>query len=314
MMNMTANSETVNHNTENIKLGLNVFLWTILSAILNFIILLSLTTIATGLSTKTIGERIVEISDDGKRTVLTEIYYDKTTTSSTDKTTAIQSSSASSNSSSTEITASSSSNGGTSSSSSSNTNKSGNTTVAGDKTTQTGTTLPENQRREGIRTEMTAGASLALDIISQLFMLILFVSMAYSKVWERGDKDRNSVQFGRMSEDKSRGIQVGLYAAIPSVIFYIVLVLSKLGFVSDGYYFFYRFLNITFIPFINRVVGTGIFKTSKVSWLSLLGILMTLIILPLICHIAYLLGYKQISLSEKFIYKDSKKRKKLRKF
>ena len=196
---MTANSETTNHNIENIKLGLNVFLWTIFAAVLNFIILMSLTFIASGLSTKTIGEQIVEISDDGGRTIITKIFFDKTTTSKTDNTTTAQSSSTSPSSSSTGVTSSSSSN---------DTKKSESTTVAQGETTQSGTTLPANQHVESIRTEMSAGTSLILDIISQLFMLVLFVTMAYSKVWERGDKDRNSVQFKRMSEDKLRGVHM----------------------------------------------------------------------------------------------------------
>ncbi|MDD2417826.1 MAG: hypothetical protein PHP68_02170 [Oscillospiraceae bacterium] len=301
---MTANSGTTNRNVENIKLGLNVFLWTIFAAVLNFIILMSLTFIASGLSTKTIGEQIVEISDDGGRTIITKIFFDKTTTSKTDNTTTAQSSSTSPSSSSTGVTSSSSSN---------DTKKSESTTVAQGETTQSGTTLPANQHVESIRTEMSAGTSLILDIISQLFMLVLFVTMAYSKVWERGDKDRNSVQFKRMKEDKLRGVHVGLYAAIPSVIFYIFLILSKLGVVSDGYYFLYRFLNVSLLPIINRMVGVGVLQTAKVSWLSLFGILITLVVLPLTCYIGYFLGYKQISLIEKFVYKNPKKRKRSRK-
>jgi hypothetical protein len=160
---------------------------------------------------------------------------------------------------------------------------------------------------------MPAGAESALVIISQTFMLILLVAMVYSKLWERGDKDNNRVNFNRMPEDKLRGLKVGLMAAIPSFAFYLLLVVSKLGLITDKYFALYRFLNISFMPIINRLAGAGVSSSRDVSWVSFLVILLTLSVVPLAAHLAYILGYKQISISEKIIYVNPEKRRKRRK-
>ncbi|MDD3692408.1 MAG: hypothetical protein PHX02_00680 [Oscillospiraceae bacterium] len=271
---------------ESMRLALSVFLWTIFAAVLNFIIYMSMTMIFTGMSTKTIGERIYEIDDDGNRSIVTEIYFNTQTTG--ESTTAATSAA-------------------TSFAAGATTNTSGQTTSTSTATT----TLPTNQVKESIRSEFPKGASLALDIVSQLFMLILFVSMIYTKLWERGDKDSNRVQYKHMVEDKLRGLKIGLVAAIPSFAFYLILVLSKLKIVAPEFFFIYRFLNITFIPLISRMAG-AVLTADNIPWLSLFGIFMTLLVLPITSYAAYVLGYKNISLSEKIIYVDPNKRNKRR--
>ncbi len=178
-------------------------------------------------------------------------------------------------------------------------------------TSATATTLPTNQVKESIRSDFPKGASLALDIVSQLFMVVLFVSMVYTKLWERGDKDSNRVQFKHMAGDKLRGLKIGLIAAIPSFVLFLILILSKLKIVAPQYFFIYRFLNVTFMPVISRMAG-AVLTAVDIPWLSLFGIFVTLLVLPLACYIAYLLGYKNISLSEKVIYVDPNKRNKRR--
>lgn len=295
--------ESVNPKKENVKLSGSVFLWTFFAAVLNIIIYFSMTVIFSGLFTKNIGEDIYEKSEDGSVSLVTRIIYSETTTGSTQTTSAAE----------TATTASTSS------------SSSGVTTGTGTATGSTGTevtqasgstentTLPTNQYKQSIRSEMPAGAESALVIISQTFMLILLVAMVYSKLWERGDKDNNRVNFNRMPEDKLRGLKVGLMAAIPSFAFYLLLVVSKLGLITDKYFALYRFLNISFMPIINRLAGAGVSSSRDVSWVSFLVILLTLSVVPLAAHLAYILGYKQISISEKIIYVNPEKRRKRRK-
>ena len=111
-----------------------------------------------------------------------------------------------------------------------------------------------------------------------------------------------------------RGLKVGLMAAIPSAIGYIVLVLSKLGVCFPKYIFLYRFANVPFMPIINSMVSTEIQNTAQVPWPAILAMLMVVAFVPLVCHFAYFLGYKQISLSEKFIYINPNKKKKRRRW
>lgn len=268
---------------QNIKMAANIFLWTVFAALLNFIIYMSFTMIFTGLSTRNIGERIFEIDENGSRIVITEIYNDETTTKNTEQTTAAGTG--------TQTTAA------------------GKTTTTG--TASTTTTIP-GRYKEIIRSDFPSGASLALDIISQTFLLVLFIAMAYSKLWTMGDKDSNLVQYKHLDEDKLRGLKIGLMAALPSFILYFILILSKLKVIAAKYFFFYRLLNVTFMPIVTRMAGKSVTSSVDVSWPALFGMLLTLAVLPLTCYIAYLLGYKNISLGEKFVYVDQNKRRKNR--
>ncbi|HCA30971.1 MAG TPA: hypothetical protein DEP23_16150 [Ruminococcaceae bacterium] len=300
------NNKTSRTDMGNARLALNVFVWTIFAAVMNLIIYMSLTMIFSGISTKTIGEGLYEKAEDGSVRLIESIIYDKTTAvaSGLDETTSAIETSASTAVQNTTNTVSSASNP-------TETQNKSETTVTNVSNT-TDTTLASNQFKQSIRTEMSAGASLALDTISQLFMLILLVTLVYSKLWERGDKDNNSVNFGRMQEDKLRGLKVGLMAAIPSFVFYILLFFCKLGLISDKYMFIYRFLNISFMPIISNLTGRSS-TTADASWLSILAILLTVAVVPLVCYIAYLLGYKEISLGEKFIYVNPNKRNRRKK-
>lgn len=145
----------------------------------------------------------------------------------------------------------------------------------------TETTLGPGQRKQTIRSTMPVGAEIALNVLSSILMLLLLASFPYSIVWSKGDRDKNSVNFGHMQEDKLRGLKVGLMAAIPSAIGYIVLVLSKLGVCFPKYIFLYRFANVPFMPIINSMVSTEIQNTAQVPWPAILAMLMVVAFVPL---------------------------------
>ena len=287
-----------NLRTANIKMAVNVFFRTVFSAIMAMILYMSLMMIVTGLSTETIGERLVEYDEEaGTTTILSEIYYDETTTApSTAQTTA----------------ASTQAEGG--GAASTGTGESGGEATGAATATSAAatTTLPSNQQWQEIRSDVPASVQLAFDIVAQVLMFILLAALPYSKLWEQGDKDSNSVQFGHMQEDKLRGLKVGLMAGIPSYLLYVVLILSKLGLVYPRFIFIYRLLNFSFLPLMNRLTGTAIQATMDVSWPAIIALVLTVVVVPIICWLGYLLGYKHISLSEKFVYVNPQKKKKRR--
>ncbi len=307
---------------ENFKIATSVFLSTILAAVLNFIIYMSFTVIFTGLSTKTIGERIYERINDKEARIVTEIYYDSTTTAQHGSTTLNTSGQAGSTAkdsgtaSASETTANAAAGASTNPTSSANDNT---TTAANASSTSgnpagtTNTTLPSNQYKVTIRSEMPKSTTVFMNILSQLFMLILYSALIYSKLWMLGDRDINAVNFGRMEPDKLRGLRIGLLAAIPSFVFYLLLVLAKLKIFTEKYLLIYRFLNISFMPIVMSVTGQGN-STAEISWLSILVILLTVAVMPMVCFGAYLLGYNHISLSEKIIYVNPNKKKKKRRY
>ena len=109
--------------------------------------------------------------------------------------------------------------------------------------------------RETVRSEVPAGAAVFRDVLSQVLMLLILAAFPYGILWGQGDRDRNSVQFGHMQEDKRRGLKVGLLAAIPSVAVYLFLLLSRLGLFWDKYIQLFQILNASFAPAVNAVMG-----------------------------------------------------------
>lgn len=300
-------AEQPNLRIANLKIAVNVFLRTIFSAILAIIVYMSLIIIGNGFFTQTVGERLVEYDEAaGTTTILSEIYYSNTTTTiSTTQTTAGSTTPASGDASTATGSA-----GGTDS-----TAAGGAAAGESESDTSTGsttTTLPSNQRWEPIRTEIPASTETALNVISQILMLLLLVSLPYSKLWMLGDRDSNAVQFGHMAEDKLRGLKIGAMAGVPYFILYILLFLSKLGLLFPNFIFVYRLTNLTFLPTFNELIGASVRTTVDVSWFAMFILLLTVLVVPFVCWLAYLLGYKHISLSEKFIYVNPKKKKKRR--
>lgn len=293
----------------NLKMAVNVFFRTVFSAVLAVILYMSLMMIVTGFATKNIGERIVEYDETaGTTRIVSQFYYSETTTTASAGATSASLETGSSATTSQPTSAETTTTGtGTTAS-----GGSGTAGEAGETTASAAETLPSNQRREIIRSEIPAGTQLIFDIVAQVMMVILLLALPYSKLWLQGDKDSNAVHFGHMTEDKLRGLKVGLMAAIPSFVVYIILFLSKLGLVFPKFIYTYRLLNLSFLPIVNRTIGADVTLTTEVSWLSMLVLLLTVAAIPFICWLSYLLGYKHISVSEKLIYVDSQKKKKRR--
>ena len=302
---------TIDVKKNNLKLSVNIYLRSILAAVLGLIVYLSLSVIVSGISTKKIGYYIYQTGEDGTASVVSEVYYSDTSTDAT-VTAASVSSTAS-----TVASTSAAAYGTTMSASGETQTAAGTESTLSDESAQTSVLTTESTNTAStqyIYSEVPAGTNIALDIISELFLIILLLVMPYSILWSQGDKDCNSVHFGHMDEDKLRGLKVGAVAGIPSYIAYIILLLSKLGLFLPHYFTAYRFLNISYLPLINLIIGSGVSATMDVSWINLFILFIILAIFPFVCHLSYVLGYKQISISEKIIYTDPSKKKRRKRY
>lgn len=142
--------------------------------------------------------------------------------------------------------------------------------------------------------------------ISQIFGFLILISFTYSPLWNLGIKDNNAVKFGRSAEDKMRGFKIGLMTGVPYFIMCLVMLVLKFipaVSVPSG---LVGFLNAPFYTFIMLMLkGETI---AECSVLSILGLLLIGLIMPIISHIAYNIGYKDISLEEKIFYKNKKEK------
>lgn len=161
---------------------------------------------------------------------------------------------------------------------------------------------------EGI---VPAGAKLAGNILSLVLQGVLFISFTYNDLWRQGDRDANAVSFGRMAYDKWRGLKIGLTAAIPSILSFAVLIAEKaLGF-FPRYAAWYRVFHLSFYPFIVWCFGSEVARTTaEIGWGGILLAGIPVLVMPAVAVLAYYLGYKQIAVGERLIYKNKNTSKK----
>ncbi len=163
--------------------------------------------------------------------------------------------------------------------------------------------LTENQVITNIRS-MSPRDKAIIGVISSIFTYLIFGLFPYSMLWNMGSHDENYVQLGRLQKDEYFGLKVGLLASIPSVILYLLLVLGKFGAFPSVILKWHRLINTPFIPYIDAV-EMGAATATELSFGSLLAVGATLLFVPFLCWLGYYLGYRQISIRERMIYKKS---------
>jgi len=156
-----------------------------------------------------------------------------------------------------------------------------------------------------IRSEVSKSGRVFFLVVSQIFCLLLLLTFIYSPLWEIGIKDNNLVKFGHKSEDKLRGLRCGLLASIPYGIFVIAIFVLRYCTSVKFPTVFIKFVNAPFYTLTELVIGKSM-TLDEVSFIKLLGLLIIGGLVPLISYISYLIGYKDISLSEKLLYKKKK--------
>ncbi len=136
---------------------------------------------------------------------------------------------------------------------------------------------------------------------TQILCTILTIVFIYSPLWKLGCKDRNSVKFKHKSEDIFKGLKIGITAMFPSLIIFTAFIIGTLNSskMSPAIYKLINCYNYSFIDIILKNTST----IGELTFLQYLFIFLLLLIIPLVSFGAYLLGYKDISLGERFIYK-----------
>lgn len=148
-----------------------------------------------------------------------------------------------------------------------------------------------------------------------LFILFIYWMVMSGSAWQEGNRDLNRVHFKRMEPDLSRGFRLGLLASIPLFI----LAAAVLGFkiaeiagaaitdtVSIAVMAVYRMLNPHIMLLMNLILDTGTLKSVDL-WQVILVCLMSFVT-PLCTASGYLLGYKDIVLMDRMVYKNQKKK------
>lgn len=265
---MMAKKQDVGKTT--LQAALSVYGKTILCAVMSIFVYISVTAIFSGMA-PVVGERVYPLDKDGNY-VLDENgdpVYEEIYYEDEEATTPTQSE--------------------------------GSASQAGNAETATGTT----ERKEmvvSIRGVLSTGMKWTMNILIQLLTGTLLVLLVYAELWSAGDKDANLVAFGHREHDAFRGLKIGALATLPAAVAYVayVVVCVALPDKAEAYTSLYCWLNAPFMPIVNAV------NTVESAALEKVLMALPLLAVPAISCIAYVLGYRQISLAEKFMYKKKK--------
>ena len=167
-------------------------------------------------------------------------------------------------------------------------------------------TLEEGQTYSETRSDPSPALQFLQNLLQAVMALILLCTLPFSDLWTRGDKDRNLVDFGHMKADPLRGLRIGLLASVPAGVSYLLLVLARCGLLPAHYMSVYRVMHIPVIFWIRWFVPTA-FTAADLSVGQLLALLPGLLPIPLVCALAYWIGYKRLPIVEKLMYRKKKK-------
>lgn len=148
-----------------------------------------------------------------------------------------------------------------------------------------------------------------LSLLMLLLVLPLYTALLYSPVWTEGDRNRNMVQFGHLEKDIYRGVKIGAFLIIPYAIEDVFLTLSWAK-VIPNIFPIYKLLKPIFGRFWKgQSIRRGIVNASDMSLIGLIICWLLALYPMLVTTVAYILGYKGISISEKLIYKNKPHKK-----
>lgn len=155
---------------------------------------------------------------------------------------------------------------------------------------------------------MRSQPSKTVDTVSKSLAGVICIFMAaaliYNDLNKFGDKHRTSVKYEGKKQNLLTGFGVGLIATGPAIILLAVLTILKTTYAKSLSLLFYGLLNTYIYDFL-VLIANGANKFGDLSYLQIFIIFLLLLIVPVICGISYILGYKSVSLSEKLIYKKN---------
>lgn len=159
------------------------------------------------------------------------------------------------------------------------------------------------------RSEMPAWLKLLSNVLSEICMLGMYISMLYIVAWEKGETARQH----RKEEpiDELYGLLGGLIATIPLFIAWAALLVSKFGWFNPDYAGTFQFIMAPWFPVVNGMMGASV--STDVPWWAIFAVMPFIYLKPFVTHVAYTLGTKDIVLRDQILYGGKKKKKRKKK-
>ena len=149
-----------------------------------------------------------------------------------------------------------------------------------------------------IRSELKDTGKIVYTVGTQSIIVIILFAFIYSQLWKKGNKDFQKVKLGRLTEDKLRGLKIGLIASVPQLVSFLCLFIPKFKTA------FYKIANYHFFITNDAIIG-DVKLAGDLQIYKYLLLLLPLLVVPVLSTLSYIIGYKDINISEKIIYKKN---------
>lgn len=148
------------------------------------------------------------------------------------------------------------------------------------------------------------------NLASLIVAGFLYSTIVCSESWRRGDKDGAQVVFGGKKGDPLFGLKVASIAVIPSIVAYVLLIVDKAVGLWSGYLSAYRLVNGSLYAIMNWTLGKNLQATiGDVSWTGVILSGLPIVITLVLGGVSYYIGYKQVPLAKRLMYKGDDRRK-----
>ena len=151
----------------------------------------------------------------------------------------------------------------------------------------------------------TSGSQFARMLL-QVASIIVLVAFIYPVCHTKGDLDAPLINAGKKKFTPLMGLYAGLISNSVFMISSIVLLISKLFGVVPNFFNYYKMINSIYFPYLYSIMPVD-YTINEISFVNISFAILVQIVIPVICMIAYILGVKRFSFSEKILYKSIKK-------
>lgn len=157
-----------------------------------------------------------------------------------------------------------------------------------------------------LRSSLTGSGKAVFLASTQILSMIMVVAFASNSAYKQGFKDANLSKIGYIKHDMLKGLKIGLVGNIPFFVVFALLLAMALGLAPNFRTVWYAFLNGHFYSLIMVITG-GAQTVSQINVVQYVLLLLLQLIVPVVSTAAYILGIKEINLSEKIVYKKEGK-------
>ena len=157
-----------------------------------------------------------------------------------------------------------------------------------------------------LRSTLTGTSKAVFLISTQILSMIMVIAFASNSPYKQGFKDSNMVKIGHAKSDLLKGLKIGLIGNIPFFAITILMIVLAVGIAPGFRTVWYAFLSGHFYSLIMWITG-GVLTVGEISTMQYVCLALVQFIVPVISCVAYILGFKEINLAEKLVYKKEVK-------